>query len=117
MDEQLIERIRRGMHYEFERTGPPDGFPAFHDIPTGRHTSDHFHDLEKEYLWPNTWVIAGRGDGTLRNGVYVDAGDVTHDKLLATLLTATGHRTNRGAPIEQFGDPSLAGGLIDAMLA
>lgn len=76
------------------------------DVATGTHRYDQI-----------PWVIAGRGDGTLRNGEYVDAGDVTHDRLLATLLTAAGHRTDDGAPIEQFGDPSLASGLIDEMLA
>jgi hypothetical protein len=76
------------------------------DVATGSHRYDQI-----------PWVIAGRGDGTIRNGHYVDAGDVTHDRLLATLLTATGHRTGEGAPIEQFGDESLAGGLIDEMLA
>jgi hypothetical protein len=76
------------------------------DVATGTHRYDQI-----------PWIIAGRGDGTLKNGAYVDAGDVTHDRLLATLLTATGHRTDEGGPIERFGDPSLEGGLIDAMLA
>ena len=75
------------------------------DVATGSHRYDQI-----------PWIIAGQGDGTLRAGEYVDAGDVTHDKLLATLLTATGHRTSDGGPIEQFGDPSLPGGRIDAML-
>jgi len=75
------------------------------DVATGSHRYDQI-----------PWIIAGSGDGTLRQGRYVDAGDVTHDRLLATLLTATGHRTPEGAPIERFGDPSLDGGLIDAMI-
>ena len=33
MDQALIERIRDDMRYEFERTGPPEGFPKFPDIP------------------------------------------------------------------------------------
>jgi hypothetical protein len=76
------------------------------DVSTGSHRYDQI-----------PWVIAGRGDGTIRNGEYIDAGDVTHDRLLATLLTATGHRDDNGDPIQQFGDPSLEGGLIDGMLA
>jgi hypothetical protein len=76
------------------------------DVATGSHRYDQI-----------PWVIAGRGDGTLRAGEYVDAGDVTHDRLLATLLTATGHRGDDGSPIERFGDESLTGGLIEAMLA
>ena len=76
------------------------------DVATGSHRYDQI-----------PWIIAGQGDGTLKNGEYVDAGDVTHDRLLATLLTATGHRTEDGGPIEQFGDESLEGGLLDVMLA
>ncbi len=49
MDAALIDRIRRDMRYEFARTAPPDGFPAFHDIPTARHTSDEFHELEQQH--------------------------------------------------------------------
>lgn len=70
MDRQLIERIRADMAYEFERTAPPVGFPAFHDIPTGRHTSDRFHELEQEHLWPSTWVIAGRVEDVPNPGDY-----------------------------------------------
>jgi hypothetical protein len=76
------------------------------DVATGSHRYDQL-----------PWVIAGAGEGTLRTGEYVDAGGVTHDRLLATLLTATGHREADGAPIERFGDPSLKGGLVEAMLA
>ena len=28
MDDELIERIKADMRYEFERTAPPDGFPG-----------------------------------------------------------------------------------------
>jgi hypothetical protein len=75
------------------------------DVATGSHP---YHQIP--------WIIAGGGDGSLRHGQYVDAGDVTHDRLLATLLTATGHRTEAGEPITQFGDASLPGGLIPEML-
>jgi Protein of unknown function (DUF1552) len=37
-------------------------------------------------------------------------------RLLNTLITANGVRRD-GGPVDNFGDPSLAGGLIDAMLA
>lgn len=53
MDAALIERLRQEMHAEFARTGPPAGFPAFHDIPTGRYTSEEFWELELEHLWPD----------------------------------------------------------------
>ncbi len=48
MDRELIERIKQDMRYEFDRSAPPVGFPAFHDIATERHTSDLFHELEQE---------------------------------------------------------------------
>jgi phenylpropionate dioxygenase-like ring-hydroxylating dioxygenase large terminal subunit len=70
MDEELIERIRSDMRYEFARTAPPEGFPPFPDIPTARHTSDLFHDLEREHLWPRTWVIAGRAEDVAEPGDY-----------------------------------------------
>jgi phenylpropionate dioxygenase-like ring-hydroxylating dioxygenase large terminal subunit len=76
MDAELIERIKSDMRYEFERTAPPEGFPAFHDIPTGRHTSEEFWDLEQAHLWPNTWVIAGRVEDVPNPGDYFTFGDL-----------------------------------------
>ena len=92
------------MRYEFARTAPPDGFPAFHDIPTERHISDEFHDLEQEFLWPNTWVIAGRVEDVAEPGDYI-----TFDDLGVPLLIVRGtdgeircfYNTcqHRGAPV------------------
>lgn len=76
------------------------------DVSTGTHRYDEV-----------PWMIVGSGDGTLKQGAYVDAGGVPHNRLLATLLTATGHRTAEGAPIERFGDDEVEGGLIGEMLA
>jgi phenylpropionate dioxygenase-like ring-hydroxylating dioxygenase large terminal subunit len=70
MDERLVERIKTDMSYEFARSAPPDGFPHFHDISTARHTSDEFYELEQQYLWPNTWVIAGRAEDVANAGDY-----------------------------------------------
>ena len=47
----LIDRLKAEMAAEFARTGPPDGFPKFPDIPAGRYTSDEFWDLEQRHLW------------------------------------------------------------------
>jgi len=104
VDDALIERIRSDMHAEFERTAPPDGFPAFHDIPTARHTSDEFWELEQEYLWPNTWVMAARVEDVPEPGDYV-----TFDDLAVPLLIVRGtdgaircfYNTcqHRGAPV------------------
>jgi phenylpropionate dioxygenase-like ring-hydroxylating dioxygenase large terminal subunit len=104
MDERLVERIRSDMAYEFDRTAPPPGFPAFHDIATARHTSDEFHELEQRYLWPNTWVIAGRAEDVPNAGDYF-----TFDDLGVPLLVVRGtdgrircyYNTcqHRGAPV------------------
>ncbi len=76
MDVELIERIKADMRYEFERTAPPEGFPAFHDIPTARHTSEQFWDLEQAHLWTDTWVIAGRVEDVPNPGDYFTFGDL-----------------------------------------
>jgi phenylpropionate dioxygenase-like ring-hydroxylating dioxygenase large terminal subunit len=104
MDRALIDRIQADMRFEFARTAPPDGFPAFHDIPTERHTSDEFHDLEQAFLWPNTWVIAGRAEDVANPGDYM-----TFDDLGVPLLIVRGtdgeircfYNTcqHRGAPV------------------
>ena len=43
MDQALVDRLRQEMEYEFARPGPPEGFPAFPDIPGGRYNSDEFY--------------------------------------------------------------------------
>ncbi len=70
MDQDLIDRIKSDMAYEFARTAPPEGFPAFHDIPVGRHISDEFYALEQEHLWPKTWAMAGRAEDIPNPGDY-----------------------------------------------
>ncbi len=62
-------------------------------------------------------VIAGNANGYLRQGQYIDAGDVTHNQFFNTILNAVGCRNDGGAPIEDFGDPSLTGGEIVSMKA
>ena len=62
MTPELVARLTAEMQYEFDRTAPPDGFPKFHDIPVERFTSDEFWDLEQKYLWPKSWVLAGRAE-------------------------------------------------------
>ncbi len=70
MDQALIDRIRQDMAYEWQRTAPPEGFPKFPDIPTGRHISPEFHRLENEHLWPKVWVLAGRAEEVPGPGDY-----------------------------------------------
>jgi hypothetical protein len=63
------------------------------------------------------YVLAGGADGFLRTGAYIDAGDVTHNKMLNTLATAVGLRKDNGDPVDDFGHASLEGGLISEMMA
>ena len=70
MDQQLLDRIKADMSYEYARTGPPAGFPAFHDIAVQRHTSDEFWELEQNELWPKVWVMAGRAEDVAETGDY-----------------------------------------------
>lgn len=76
------------------------------DVATGSHRYDQI-----------PWVIVGKGDGALRMGTYVDAGGVTHDRVLAALISATGLRDENDQTIKRFGDASLSGGVIEGMLA
>ena len=64
-------------------------------------------------------VIAGNANGYLRQGQYVDAGGVTHNKFFNTILNAVGctKEDGTGAPVDDFGDSSLEGGEIAVMKA
>jgi hypothetical protein len=61
-------------------------------------------------------IIAGNAGGYLRQGAYVNAGNVGNNKLFNTLLNAVGCTSN-GAPYDGFGGSGLSGGQINAMLA
>lgn len=69
------------------------------------------------------YVCAGSCGGALKNGVYVDAADVaanryvTHNKFLNTIAAAVGCKNAAGAPLDDFGDPTLQKGRIPQMLA
>jgi hypothetical protein len=95
------------------------------------HGLDHFHErglLDKSViLWTNhiadgpthsfrnvPTIIAGNAGGYLKQGAYVDAGNVTNNRLFNTLIAAA---VRDKAPWESnFGDGSGTGG-IDAILA
>ncbi|MBK8261547.1 MAG: DUF1552 domain-containing protein [Nannocystis sp.] len=63
------------------------------------------------------WVVAGSCGGFLKTGQYIDAGDVPHSRLHNTILSAVGLTNQEGGYVDDFGDPSLAPGVIDAMIA
>lgn len=60
-------------------------------------------------------VVAG-GAGFLATGQYIDAGNVTHNQFLNTLINAAGIRKDGGAFYDSFGDASLTPGIIDGMI-
>ncbi|MEZ4286871.1 MAG: DUF1552 domain-containing protein [Polyangiales bacterium] len=62
-------------------------------------------------------ILAGNANGYLKTGQYVDAGDVTINKLHNTLLNAVGIRKAGGAKVDDFGDAGLAKGEIAQMIA
>ncbi len=62
-------------------------------------------------------VIVGNARGYLKQGQYVDAGNVTHNKFFNTILNAMGCTKDDGSPIDDFGDASLERGEIEAMKA
>ncbi|HEY5947947.1 MAG TPA: DUF1552 domain-containing protein [Kofleriaceae bacterium] len=61
-------------------------------------------------------VLAGGAGGFLKTGQYIDAGNVTHNKLLNTIINAVGIRRDDGQLYDSFGDASLAHGVIPAMI-
>lgn len=70
MREELVERLKREILYEFSREGPPEGFPKFPDIPAGRYRSQRFFELEMEHLWPRAWLYATREEELPEPGCY-----------------------------------------------
>ena len=62
------------------------------------------------------WIIAGAAGGELRQGLILDTGGATHNRVLNTLLTVLGERSESGGPA-QIGDPELESSLLSDMLA
>jgi len=73
-------------------------------------TGWHRHDNQP-------FAIVGSGGGYLRVGQYVDAGGVTLNLMLNTLLSAAGVTGADGGPVTDFGEQSLPGGLISEIIA
>lgn len=61
-------------------------------------------------------IIAGSAGGYLKQGQYINAGNVGNNQLHNTLLTAVGC-TDNGAPYETFGGSELKGGQISSLIA
>lgn len=104
MTPELVARLTAEMQYEFDRTAPPEGFPKFHDIPVERFTSDEFWELEQKYLWPRSWVIAGRSEDIANVGDFFTFDDLGVPILLIRgkdLQVRAFYNTcqHRGAPV------------------
>ena len=63
------------------------------------------------------FIVAGSAGGFLKTGQFIDFGGQYHNKLFNTLATAAGVRTESGGWIEDFGDPSLEGGVLPELIA
>lgn len=58
------------------------------------------------------WILAGSGGGTLRTGQVVDHQKKGVNQVLNTLINAMGVRKPDGSPTDDFGDASLAKGVV-----
>jgi hypothetical protein len=62
-------------------------------------------------------VIGGTGGGFLKTGQFLNLSGVKNNKLLSTIAAAAGVRNAAGGPVDDFGDPGLAKGLISEIVA
>jgi len=67
---QEIATLRKLMEYEATRREPPEGFPALPDLPGGRYTDPRFYELEKQYIWRKSWLLAGHIDEVPEPGCF-----------------------------------------------
>jgi len=73
-------------------------------------TGWHRHDNQP-------FAIVGATNGYLKVGQYADAGGVTLNRMLNTLLSAAGCQGTDGGPVTDFGEPSLTPGQVDAIVS
>lgn len=63
------------------------------------------------------WILAGSGGGILRTGLVIDHQKKPVNQVLNTLINAMGVRKSDGSPTDDFGDASLAKGVVTGSLA
>lgn len=63
------------------------------------------------------YILAGSAGGALKTGVYVDAGGVANNRILSTIGAAVGCKNGNGDPLDDFGDPGLPKGRVDAIVS
>jgi len=104
LDDALVDRLTADMQSEFDRIGPPEGFPALPDIPSGRYTSQQFYELEQAHLWTNSWVCAGRVEDLPEPGSYFLFDELSHPLIIIrskddTIRCFSNTCMHRGAPV------------------
>lgn len=62
------------------------------------------------------WVLAGSGGGQLATGRVIDHNRANVNRVLNTLINAMGVRKSDGALVDDFGDPTLAKGVVTGAL-
>jgi hypothetical protein len=62
------------------------------------------------------WIFAGGAGGAVRTGQFIDHQKRGVNQVLNTVINAMGIRQANGALVDDFGDTSLAKGVISAML-
>jgi len=102
---------------------------AAYDMPDGQKLIDH-----GMAIWHNDnangpghspistpFVIAGSAGGYLKQGISIDVGgsdsNRNHNKMLNTIGSAAGVKNAAGDPLDDFGDPKFAKGLLTQLLA
>ncbi|XXY50754.1 DUF1552 domain-containing protein [Sorangium sp. So ce269] len=73
--------------------------------------ADKYHSFRKV-----PYILAGGASGYLKTGQFVDV-KINNNKLLNTIGTAVGCTNGQGGPLDNFGDESLEGGLVDPIIA
>ena len=104
MDDALVERLLDEMEWEMHRVGPPEGFPAFHDIASERYTSQEFFELEQAHLWTNSWICAGREEDLSEDGSYFLFDELGHPLIVirgkdSKVRCFSNTCMHRGAPV------------------
>ena len=62
------------------------------------------------------YLLAGNAGGALKTGQYLDLGGVANNKILNTIGAAVGCTNEAGGPLDDFGDPALEKGRLDALV-
>jgi hypothetical protein len=103
-----------------------DGLSAY-AMPDGKSLLEHglaiwYNDLGNgpAHSAQNTpFIIAGSAGGYLKQGQYIkaDGRDANHTQMLNTIGAAVGVKNADGGPLDDFGDPMLAKGLLENLLA